>query len=188
MSQRNPMNERYQSEQPKGQTRKSAASLKPKNKAASSVRVASTTKTPKEQRENRKAQRARDRERANLYYNPPTPEYKRLRTAWIVCIVGALLLTIIGGFASVKLQSGNLSWAFIIPAYLLIFVAIYLDLGKIRKVRQAYQKEMERIHGKNADEAAKAAIAAQEKLKEAKRAAKNAKKEAKKADKETDKE
>lgn len=47
MSQRNPMNDRYQNDIP-GQTKKSAASLKPKSKAASSVYVRSSAKTPKE--------------------------------------------------------------------------------------------------------------------------------------------
>ena len=42
MTQRNPMNERYQSEDRKGATRKSAASAKPVSKAASSVRIEST--------------------------------------------------------------------------------------------------------------------------------------------------
>ena len=46
MTQRNPMNERYQSEDRKGATRKSAASAKPVSKAASSVRIQSTKKTP----------------------------------------------------------------------------------------------------------------------------------------------
>ena len=39
MSQRNPMNDRYQTDEHRGQTRKSAASAKPKTKAASSVRM-----------------------------------------------------------------------------------------------------------------------------------------------------
>ena len=41
MSQRNPMNERYTSDQKRGTTRKSAASAKPVSKAASSVRTTS---------------------------------------------------------------------------------------------------------------------------------------------------
>ena len=52
MSQRNPMNERYTSEERTGVTRKSAASAKPKSKAAASVTVKSAKKTP-EQREGR---------------------------------------------------------------------------------------------------------------------------------------
>ena len=45
MSTRNPMNDRYQTDGPKGQTKKSASSLKPKSKAASSVYVKSTQKS-----------------------------------------------------------------------------------------------------------------------------------------------
>ena len=41
MSQRNPMNERYTAEDRTGKTRKSAASAKPKAKAAASVRIES---------------------------------------------------------------------------------------------------------------------------------------------------
>ncbi len=41
MSQRNPMNERYSTNQPQGKTRKSAAAAKPVTKAASSVRMES---------------------------------------------------------------------------------------------------------------------------------------------------
>ena len=50
MSTRNPMNDRYQTDGPKGQTKKSASSLKPKSKAASSVYVKSTQKTPQEKK------------------------------------------------------------------------------------------------------------------------------------------
>ena len=48
MSQRNPMNERYTSEDRTGVTRKSAASAKPKAKAAASVTVKSAKKTPEQ--------------------------------------------------------------------------------------------------------------------------------------------
>lgn len=47
MSQRNPMNERYTTDKPQGKTRKSAASAKPVNKAASSVRMQSDIKPAK---------------------------------------------------------------------------------------------------------------------------------------------
>ena len=63
MTQRNPMNERYQSEDRKGATRKSAASAKPVSKAASSVRIQSTKKTPQQKKAERKQQRAKNAER-----------------------------------------------------------------------------------------------------------------------------
>ena len=50
MSQRNPMNERYTSEERTGTTRKSAASAKPKAKAAASVTVKSAKKTPEQRK------------------------------------------------------------------------------------------------------------------------------------------
>ncbi|MFR3273438.1 MAG: hypothetical protein ACLTQI_06310 [Slackia sp.] len=48
MSQRNPMNDRYQSDV-KGQTKKSAASMKPKSKAAASVYIKPSGHTPGEE-------------------------------------------------------------------------------------------------------------------------------------------
>ena len=55
MSQRNPMNERYTSEERTGTTRKSAASAKPKAKAAASVTVKSAKKTPEQRKAEEKA-------------------------------------------------------------------------------------------------------------------------------------
>ena len=57
MSQRNPMNERYQSEDHQGKTRKSAASAKPKSKAAASVVVQTSSKTPQQKKADAKAAR-----------------------------------------------------------------------------------------------------------------------------------
>ena len=85
MTQRNPMNERYQGEAPKGQTKKSASSMKPKTKAASSVYVRPAEKTPQEKKAIRREQRQKQRELDSKYYNPPTQEYKNLRLLWWVC-------------------------------------------------------------------------------------------------------
>ena len=95
MTQRNPMNERYQSEDRKGATRKSAASAKPVSKAASSVRIQSTKKTPQQKKAERKQQRAKDAQRDRQFYNPPTAEYKRLRKIWWVCLILAIILTVV---------------------------------------------------------------------------------------------
>ena len=59
MAQRNPMNERYQGDGPQGKTRKSAAKLKPKTEAASSVHM---TKKPQTRQEKKAAQKKRDKE------------------------------------------------------------------------------------------------------------------------------
>lgn len=57
MAQRNPMNERYQGDGPQGKTRKSAAKLKPKVEAASSVHI---DKKPTNQQERKAARKKRD--------------------------------------------------------------------------------------------------------------------------------
>lgn len=53
------MNERYTTDNHKGATRKSAASAKPVTKAASSVRIQPTEKTPQQKKAERKQQRAK---------------------------------------------------------------------------------------------------------------------------------
>ena len=63
MSQRNPMNDRYQTDEHRGQTRKSAATMKPKTKAASSVRIQPTVKTKQQKKADKKAP-ARSRPRS----------------------------------------------------------------------------------------------------------------------------
>lgn len=57
MAQRNPMNERYQGDGPQGKTRKSAAKLKPKTEAASSVHI---EKKPQTKQERKAARKKRD--------------------------------------------------------------------------------------------------------------------------------
>lgn len=178
MSQRNPMNERYQGEAPKGQTKKSASSMKPKTKAASSVYVRSAEKTPQEKKAIRREQRQKQRELDSKYYNPPTEEYKRLRRLWWVCLGGAIVLTALGMFIPQWLPNvPGIQWWCIMPAYALIIVALWLDFSKIRKVRQAYQVEMMKKHPKEIKRHAKthsANLHAQEKdaKKEAERAGK----------------
>lgn len=108
MSQRNPMNDRYQSDKPEGKTRKSAASAKPVSKAGASVRSASSkpqkkgflssfmgggSKEPADkatrakQQEERKEERVEEKEtrkegrarrRAVSRFVPDTEEFRRL--------------------------------------------------------------------------------------------------------------
>ena len=67
MSQRNPMNERYQSEEHTGVSRKSAASAKPKAKAAASVIVQSSEKSPQQKKAERKEEKRRLASSARSY-------------------------------------------------------------------------------------------------------------------------
>ncbi len=149
MTQRNPMNDRYQSDPPKGQTKRSASSLKPKTKAASSVYVRSTEKTPQEKKAIQREQRQKRRELDSLYYNPPTEEYKRLRRMWWVFLVIAIVLTCAAMFIpSLSGDNSVVTWMLLIPAYACILIALWLDLYKIRRVRRLYQEEMVKRHPK----------------------------------------
>ena len=144
MSQRNPMNERYTSEERTGVTRKSAASAKPKSKAAASVTVKSAKKTPEQRKAAEKAARkeaaAKQREVERKYYKPDTPRYKRLRAIWwVVFIIGAFVL----------------------------------DFWKIKKERVAYQERMLALEEKNAKAEKQARRVQQAKQAKAKGSGKN---------------
>ena len=133
------MNDRYQDEGPKGTTRKSAASAKPKSKAAASVHIQSSTKTPQErkaeQKARRKAERAKQNELDRKYYNPPTAEYKRLRRLWWVVLIAAVLMVALSWFAR-SWEPAWISYVTLGSSYVLIILAFYLDFSKIRKCRR----------------------------------------------------
>lgn len=145
MSQRNPMNERYTTEKRTGTTRKSAASAKPKTKAAGTVTMGTSKKTPQqrkaEQKEARRKEQERQRELDRKYYKPDTERFKKLKRIWWLSLGGAVVCTLL----SWLLRSVEPTWiAFIclFGAYALIIFAFYLDFSKIRKERRAYQERM----------------------------------------------
>ncbi len=151
MSTRNPMNDRYQTDGPKGQTKKSASSLKPKSKAASSVYVKSTQKTPQEKKAAQKAARQKQAELDRKYYNPPTAQYKKYKRIWWGMLGGAIVCTLVAmGAGSWWPDNPNMTWCFLIPAYALIIGALWFDFAKVRKVRREYQMEMLKKHPKEA--------------------------------------
>ena len=84
----------------------------------------------------------------------------------IALISVGLIATAVGGLLTAKFDNAQLSWAFIIPAYACIIAAVWLDLGKIRKLRRAYQADMVRKHGKKPDAAIAAAQAAEAQAKQ----------------------
>ena len=145
MSQRNPMNERYQSDERRGTTRKSAAAAKPKSKAASSVTVVPANhKTEKERAEAKAAAKEKEkkqRELNNKYYKPDTPRYKRLKAIWWVCLLLAVGCTALS-FLGQEWMPDWLGIATLVGAYVFIILAFVLDLWKIRKERNAYQERM----------------------------------------------
>ena len=145
MSQRNPMNERYKADL-KGQTRKSAASMKPKTKAASSVYVKPQVKTRKQKKEEAKVEQMKRGELSRLYYSPPTPEYKKFRRIWWVVLILAIVLTAVSmvmTFTVAQDDPGKVM-PILVPAYILIISALVLDFTKGRKMRLAYQAEMQK--------------------------------------------
>ena len=127
MSQRNPMNERYTSEERTGTTRKSAASAKPKAKAAA----------------------AKQREVERKYYKPDTPRYKRLRLIWWILLIAAIGCTTLS-FVGQQSLPPQVAVVTLILAYVFIIAAFVLDFWKIKKERVAYQERMLALEEKNA--------------------------------------
>ena len=145
MSQRNPMNERYQSEEHTGVREKSAASAKPKAKAAASVIVQSSEKTPQQKKAERKAEKRKlrdeQRELDRKYYNPDTKRHKNLRRGWWACLIGAILCTVASFFGRGFFPDW-FSLVTLFLAYGLIIMAFYIDFSKIRRERRNYQERM----------------------------------------------
>lgn len=145
MSQRNPMNERYQVEGHRGSARRSAASAKPKAKAAASVTYSSPKKSAKERKAElkkaRKEESAKQRELDKKYYTPDTDRYKKLRRIWWGLLACAVLSTI-GSWLLRDVGPSWLSFGCLIGAYVFIIAAFYVDFSKIRKERKAYQTRM----------------------------------------------
>lgn len=142
MSTRNPMNERYQSEERRGVTKKSAASAKPKTKAAASVYIKPTEKTPQEKKAARRAERQKEQERQRKYYNPDTPRYKRLRRIWWV-LLGAAIVMVVLSFAFQSNMPGYTPFIVIALSYACIIGAFVLEFTVIRKERKRYADLME---------------------------------------------
>ncbi|WP_303252056.1 hypothetical protein [uncultured Senegalimassilia sp.] len=142
MTQRNPMNERYTTDNHKGATRKSAASAKPVTKAASSVRIQPTEKTPQQKKAERKQQRAKQQQRDRQFYNPPTAEYKRLRKIWWVCLIAAIVLTCLSFAGNSFGMPAVATYVTLALAYVAIIAALYIDFAKCRKARQKYADEV----------------------------------------------
>ena len=154
MSQRNPMNDRYQTDEHVGKTRKSAASAKPKTKAAATVRVQSTKKPQKKgffggggggNQQSKSAKKLEREKRAELnrkYYHPPTREYQRMRKLWWGLIIGAIVCGVVT-FAGQQLLPTPLVYVLLAVTYLLAVAALLLDSMKIRKLRRIYQDQME---------------------------------------------
>lgn len=178
MSQRNPMNDRYQTDEHSGKTRKSAASAKPKTKAAATVHVQSTGK-PKRKRglfgggggnkqqskADKQAERARRAELNRKYYHPPTAKYQRMRRLWWALIIGAIVCGVFT-FAGQQFLPQPLLFVMLAVTYILAVAALILDSRTIRRLRREYQDQME-SKSKSTRAAEKAARAAEKAQQEA---------------------
>ena len=171
MSTRNPMNDRYTTDADRtGVSKKSAASAKPKAKAANTVTVVGTATTAKEKKQLAKQKEREQRDKArreeSKFYNPPTEKYKMLRRIWWVCLIAAIVCTILSwvfqsrGWATPTVVS-------MVLAYVFIIAALYIDLGPTRKERKRYAAAVadkstpEHAAFKEAEKAAKEAEKAQ---------------------------
>ena len=164
MTQRNPMNDRYQADDHQGKTRKSAAAMKPKTKAASSVRMQPKEKTKQQKKAEKKVARQKQADLDRKYYNPPTERYKKLRRIWWVLLVGAIVATALSWLGRSWLPDFGV-YATLIVAYGCIIGALYLDFSKIKKERRAYQAAMESGKSKEARAAEKQQKAEQREMK-----------------------
>ena len=144
MTQRNPLNDRYNNPDEKraGKTRKSSASAKPKAQRAATVR----DPAPKSKKQKKEEARERERkaaQKANAVQArfEETEQYKRLRRIWWIGLGGAIVCTVFSFIVQANAPDlSGLSMGLMIVAYVCIFFAFYIDLSKIRKARKAYNE------------------------------------------------
>lgn len=129
--------------------RKSAASLKPKSKAASSVVLASERK-PQTRAEKKAAKaEAKKKKEANpqnsyRYDKPQTERYKKLRILWWVLIAFALVLLAIDIFAQswfTQTDNEKYFYAVLFAGWGFLIAALIVDFGPIRKERKLWEAE-----------------------------------------------
>jgi hypothetical protein len=149
MAQRNPMNERYTTDDAKGKTRKSAAAVKPKAKAASSVRIQSVAKTPKEKKQAARERQKKEEVKKSQVYKVPTPEYTFWRRVWWGCLafgvaaLGSSFLVL--SFFPVGEIAQNIIMGL---AYVGVIAAILVDQVKLKKIRKKYNEELDSQNSK----------------------------------------
>ena len=188
MTQRNPLNERYNTSDEKraGKTRKSSASAKPKAQRAATVR----DPAPKSKKQKKEEARERERkaaQKASVVQArfEETEGYKRLRRWWWAALGSAVALTVLSFILQRNAEFNGVAMACMIGAYVLIIIAFWIDLGKIRKERRIYNAALSNNKSKEARKEQKklrAEMREQEKEAEAKYEAAKAE-EAEKAEK-----
>ena len=155
MTQRNPLNDRYNTDKPLGKTRKSAASAKPTAERASTVR----DPAPKSKKQKKAEAKERERKLAEKrgvapgtasrggVYDVPTDEYRMWRRRWWI----ALIVGIAFAVPSFFIASANVPvWVVYVLlgcSWVGLICALWIDLGKMRKIRKQYNAGV--IQGKS---------------------------------------
>jgi len=128
------MNARYQKfQEPPGKTRKSAAAAKPSRKSADSS--SSSKSSSKSQ--------AKGTKRGPVAYDPPTPEFKRMRTIWWALLGSGVVLVAISWavrtYTSIPAKDviGSVTLGL---AYATIIGAFFIDFTKMRPMRDEWRK------------------------------------------------
>lgn len=129
MARRSATNARYQKfQEPAGQTRKSAASAKPKR--------SSSTKPTKSAKSSAK----KSVKRSPIAVEPATAEFKAVRRTWWILLGVALVLTTASWAIRAYVQtpwSAQVATGVLGLAYGSIFYALFLDWTKMRPMRKA---------------------------------------------------
>lgn len=201
MSRRNPQNERYTVEQEgrrAGSTAPKAGSAKPASKAAASVRIqTSKSSMSKKQKvvaqqtmtkEEKKAQRAQERELENLVYTATTtltnkdPQYKKLRRIWWGLLIAAVVFTALSWITlSTGFGGQVLSIVVLVLAYAGIIGALIMDFTVIRKRRNVFRDKVNAMTRKQVERVVEESYAERAATDAAKKARKQARKEGKSA-------
>ncbi len=183
MSQRNPLNDRYNKDN-LGKTRKSSASAKPKASRAATLRdpAPKTKKQKKQEAKQREREALKKAETMQARYED-TPGYKSLRKRWWACLIAAIAVTALSVFLNSQssgyfaenpggrflgfLDQSNtttVSTVCMVAAYVFIIYAFWIDLGKIRKERKLFNAALVNDTSKAARREQKRAAAEQREL------------------------
>lgn len=140
MAQRNPLNDRYNTEEKRtGKTRKSSASAKPKAQRAATLRDPAP-KTKQQKKEEARERERKESRKMNAVESAfeKTERYKKLRRTWWIMLIAAVVCTALSFAFQSNESMQPFSMAVMIMAYVFIIAAFYIDLRKIRKERKAY--------------------------------------------------
>lgn len=176
MTQRSYNNPRNTTDGPKGQTRRSASSAKPKRAAAGSVYVAKPNAKEKRKQEEAKQQERAARSAANdaaamAKVQTMIDEYGKWRRIWIILVVIAIVAIVLSWGLSYLMGEGQLLAQFgeqrnlamgvpMVVGYATIIAALVVDFRHLRPLRKAQtaayrQEKASKKAQKHAEEAAR---------------------------------